>query len=94
MRLRWTQHLNWLRMRCAAGGWRGNLAQYPPDFVEEFRQDWLGRKQGRLNEVSSRWLKAAPPEAKKALGERFNALKAVVEGLLERLPERAQPMLR
>ena len=35
---------------------------------EAFRLEWLGRKQGRLNEVSGRWLKAAPPEAKKALG--------------------------
>ncbi len=51
--------------------------------VEAFRLEWLGRKQGRLNEVSGRWLKAAPPEAKKALGLRFNALKAVVEGLLD-----------
>ena len=51
--------------------------------VEAFRLQWLGRKQGRLNEVSGRWLKAAPPEAKKALGLRFNALKAVVEGLLD-----------
>ncbi|MGA3034130.1 MAG: phenylalanine--tRNA ligase subunit alpha [Terracidiphilus sp.] len=51
--------------------------------VEAFRLEWLGRKQGRLNEVSRRWLKAAPPEAKKALGVRFNALKSVVEGLLD-----------
>jgi phenylalanyl-tRNA synthetase alpha chain len=51
--------------------------------VEAFRLQWLGRKQGRLNEVSSRWLKSAPPEAKKALGLRFNALKVVVESLLE-----------
>ena len=51
--------------------------------VEAFRLEWLGRKQGRLNEVSGRWLKAAPAEAKKALGVRFNALKAVVEGLLD-----------
>jgi phenylalanyl-tRNA synthetase alpha chain len=51
--------------------------------VEAFRLEWLGRKQGRLNEVSGRWLKAAPPTAKKALGLRFNALKAVVEGLLD-----------
>jgi phenylalanyl-tRNA synthetase alpha chain len=50
--------------------------------VEAFRLEWLGRKQGRLNEVSGRWLKAAPVEAKKLLGVRFNALKAVVEGLL------------
>jgi phenylalanyl-tRNA synthetase alpha chain len=51
--------------------------------AEAFRLEWLGRKQGRLNEVSGRWLKAAPVEAKKALGVRFNALKAVVETLLE-----------
>jgi phenylalanyl-tRNA synthetase alpha chain len=51
--------------------------------VEAFRLEWLGRKQGRLNVVSGRWLKAAPAEAKKALGVRFNALKAVVEELLD-----------
>ena len=51
--------------------------------VEAYRLHWLGRKQGRLTEVSGRWLKAAPAEAKKALGLRFNALKAVVEGLLD-----------
>ena len=28
--------------------------------VEAFRLEWLGRKQGRLNEVSGRWLKSAP----------------------------------
>jgi phenylalanyl-tRNA synthetase alpha chain len=51
--------------------------------VEAFRLEWLGRKQGRLNEVSGRWLKAAPAEAKKPLGQRFNALKALVEELLD-----------
>jgi phenylalanyl-tRNA synthetase alpha chain len=51
--------------------------------VEAFRLQWLGRKQGRLTEISARWLKAAPPEAKKALGLRFNALKLLVEGLLD-----------
>jgi phenylalanyl-tRNA synthetase alpha chain len=54
-----------------------------PEAVEAFRLDWLGRKQGRLNEVSSRWLKSAPPEAKKSLGQRFNALKTHVEALLD-----------
>ena len=51
--------------------------------AEAFRLEWLGRKQGRLNEVSGRWLKSAPADAKKALGVRFNALKEVVEGLLD-----------
>jgi phenylalanyl-tRNA synthetase alpha chain len=51
--------------------------------VEAFRLQWLGRKQGLLNDVSGRWLKSAPVEAKKALGQRFNALKATVEQLLD-----------
>ncbi|HET6206883.1 MAG TPA: phenylalanine--tRNA ligase subunit alpha [Terracidiphilus sp.] len=55
-----------------------------PDDVEAFRLRWIGRKQGRLNDVSARWLKAAPAEAKKAVGERFKTLKELVEGLLDR----------
>ncbi|HEY1805617.1 MAG TPA: phenylalanine--tRNA ligase subunit alpha [Terracidiphilus sp.] len=48
---------------------------------EAFRLKWLGRKQGRLNEVSDRWLKAAPAAAKKAVGLRFKTLKDLVEKL-------------
>ena len=51
--------------------------------AEPFRLKWLGRRQGLLNEVSGQWLKAAPPEAKKAVGQRFKVLKELVEGLLE-----------
>jgi phenylalanyl-tRNA synthetase alpha chain len=53
------------------------------DAIEAFRLEWLGRKQGLLNEISGRWLKSAPPEAKKAIGQRFNELKKKVEELLE-----------
>jgi len=55
-----------------------------PDDLEAFRLRWVGRKQGRLNDVSARWLKGAPPEAKKSVGERFKALKDLVEGLLDK----------
>jgi phenylalanyl-tRNA synthetase alpha chain len=51
--------------------------------VEGFRLHWLGRKQGRLKLVSEAWLKAAPPEARKPLGIRFNQLKQQIEGALE-----------
>ena len=51
--------------------------------AEAFRLKWLGRKQGLLNEVSDRWLKAAPPQAKKAVGQRFKLLKELVEKLLD-----------
>ncbi len=53
------------------------------DAVEAFRLHWLGRKQGRLKAISDAWLKAAPVEAKKLLGQRFNKLKAKVEAALE-----------
>src|ERR1700744_193093 len=51
--------------------------------IEAFRLHWLGRKQGRLKLISEAWLKSAPPEAKKALGMRFNHLKQPMERALE-----------
>jgi phenylalanyl-tRNA synthetase alpha chain len=35
-----------------------------PEAVENFRLEWLGRKQGRLKLLSDQWLKSAPVEAK------------------------------
>ena len=54
-----------------------------PEAIENFRLDWLGRKQGRLKQLSDQWLKAAPAEQKREIGQRFNTLKALVDGLLE-----------
>ncbi|HEU4983782.1 MAG TPA: phenylalanine--tRNA ligase subunit alpha [Acidobacteriaceae bacterium] len=54
-----------------------------PEAVESFRLYWLGRKQGRLKAISDAWLKSAPPEARKPLGQRFNKLKAEIEQRLE-----------
>ncbi len=54
-----------------------------PDLdVEAFRLEWLGRKQGRLKAISDAWLKSAPAEAKRPIGQRFNTLKEHVEALL------------
>ena len=50
--------------------------------AEQFRLDWLGRKQGRLKAISDAWLKAAPADAKRLIGQRFNALKEQVESLV------------
>ena len=50
--------------------------------AEAFRLLWLGRKQGRLKLISEAWLKAAPAEARRALGMRFNELKGQIEGAL------------
>jgi phenylalanyl-tRNA synthetase alpha chain len=50
---------------------------------EAFRLAWLGRKQGRLKAISDAWLKAAPADAKKLIGQRFNALKETIEAAVE-----------
>ena len=61
------------------------------DDKEQFRLAWLGRKQGRLKAISDAWLKSAPPEAKRLIGQRFNALKAEIESLRQRYPRRPLP---
>jgi phenylalanyl-tRNA synthetase alpha chain len=54
-----------------------------PGFDPEiFRLHWLGRKQGQLKAISDAWLKAAPPEGKRLIGQHFNALKEQVEALV------------
>jgi phenylalanyl-tRNA synthetase alpha chain len=54
-----------------------------PESVEHFRLHWVGRKQGRLKAISDAWLKSAPPQAKKLIGQRFNALKAEIDQRLD-----------
>jgi len=54
-----------------------------PDAAEAFRLRWLGRKQGRLKLLSDAWLKTAPPDARKEIGQRFNELKQQIEAQLE-----------
>src|SRR5271163_3232404 len=54
-----------------------------PEAIENFRLEWLGRKQGRLKQLSEQWLKSAPVEQKRQIGQRFNELKGLVDSLLE-----------
>jgi phenylalanyl-tRNA synthetase alpha chain len=90
----------------AAVGKEAAAAAAAPDFdAEQFRLEWLGRKQGRLKAISDAWLKAAPVEAKKLIGQRFNALKEIVEqelsgreaasrGLLDGISSEGSPFVR
>jgi phenylalanyl-tRNA synthetase alpha chain len=48
-----------------------------------FRDRWLARKDGILTQVNELWLKAAPKEAKRDVGQRVNKLKAEVEQKIE-----------
>jgi len=50
---------------------------------EEQRGTWLGRRSGVLSLITDNWLKPAPPELKRVVGQELNKLKAHVEAMLE-----------
>ena len=43
------------------------------------RDHWMARKNGILTQINDLWLKAAPKEAKREVGQRVNEIKALVE---------------
>jgi len=53
------------------------------DRRKAFRDRWLARKDGILRQVNDLWLKAAPKDAKRDVGQRVNQLKAEVEQKVE-----------
>jgi phenylalanyl-tRNA synthetase alpha chain len=50
---------------------------------KEFRDRWMARKNGLLTQINDTWLKAAPKEVKRDVGQRVNELKARAEGAIE-----------
>jgi phenylalanyl-tRNA synthetase alpha chain len=50
---------------------------------KEFRDHWLARKDGVLTRINELWLKVAPKEAKREVGQRVNRLKSEVEARVE-----------
>src|SRR6476661_3106831 len=48
-----------------------------------FRDRWIGRKNGVLTEINDLWLKAAPKDAKREVGQRVNELRAAVMATVE-----------
>jgi phenylalanyl-tRNA synthetase alpha chain len=55
-----------------------------------FRDRWMARKDGILTQVNDLWLKAAPKEAKRDVGQRVNQLKAEVEQKIESAQQQSQ----
>jgi phenylalanyl-tRNA synthetase alpha chain len=47
-----------------------------------FRDRWMARKSGILTQVNDLWLKAAPKEAKREVGQRVNQVKSLVEDVV------------
>src|SRR5712692_9833250 len=57
---------------------------------KEFRDRWLGRKNGIVTQLNQLWLKAAPPHYKPTVGENLNAIKPQIERLVEETLNRIQ----
>jgi phenylalanyl-tRNA synthetase alpha chain len=53
-----------------------------------FRDRWMARKNGVLTQINDLWLKSAPKDAKKDVGQRVNELKAKVEQTIDAAEKR------
>ncbi len=58
--------------------------------LKTFRDRWMARKDGILTHVNHLWLKAAPKDAKRDVGQRVNQLKAEVEQKIESALQQSQ----
>lgn len=52
-----------------------------PETAEKFRIRWLGRQDSVISRITANWLKPAPPEAKKWVGQQLNWLRPILEDL-------------
>jgi phenylalanyl-tRNA synthetase alpha chain len=50
---------------------------------KSFRDRWMARKNGVLTQINDLWLKSAPKDAKREVGQRVNELKKRVENTVE-----------
>jgi phenylalanyl-tRNA synthetase alpha chain len=53
-----------------------------PEEWRVFLLAWTGRKSGVLSQITDNWLKPAPPELRRVVGQELNKLKAHVESVL------------
>ena len=49
------------------------------DGMEQLRVRWLGRKQGIVRSITENWLRSAPRELKREIGQRLNSLRQKAE---------------
>jgi phenylalanyl-tRNA synthetase alpha chain len=50
-----------------------------PDGIEQLRIRWLGRKQGIVRAITENWLRSAPADLKRQVGQFLNALRQKAE---------------
>jgi phenylalanyl-tRNA synthetase alpha chain len=55
-----------------------------------FRDRWMARKNGVLTQINDLWLKAAPKDAKREVGQRLNEVKDLVTARVEALQRKGE----
>ena len=55
-----------------------------------FRDRWMARKNGVLTQINDLWLKAAPKDAKRDVGQRLNEVKDLVTARVEALQHKGE----
>jgi phenylalanyl-tRNA synthetase alpha chain len=60
------------------------------DGYKIFRDRWIARKNGVLTQINDLWLKSAPKDAKREVGQRVNELKKQVEEKIEAAEQMVQ----
>lgn len=71
-----------LNLELALGADLGWMPQGNPASLEALRVKWLGRKQGIVRSITDNWLKSAPADLKRVIGEKLNALRTRAESEL------------
>jgi len=74
-------------LESAADGLKSALLEESRAITDEsqlkaFRDRWIARKSGVLSQLNDLWLKAAPKDAKRAVGQRVNEIKTHVEDVV------------
>jgi phenylalanyl-tRNA synthetase alpha chain len=74
-------------LESAAGGLRSALLEETRAVTDElrlkaFRDRWMARKNGVLSQLNDLWLKPAPKDAKRAVGQLVNQIKVHVEDVV------------
>jgi phenylalanyl-tRNA synthetase alpha chain len=63
---------------CAALSEEAKAIKTVPEW-KAFRDRWMARKNGVLTQINDLWLKAAPKDSKREVGQRINKIRALVE---------------
>src|SRR5271165_5618760 len=58
--------------------WERSQAKSDADW-KSFRDRWLARKSGLLTQINDLWLKAAPKDAKREVGQAVNEIRQFIE---------------